>query len=613
MYNTFTESYLEIKRNIIPYITYELLFKLLSLMVLGPVIGLVGAYFIAFTGHSSVSNQQLLTYVLSVPGIASVFLWGMAGFAVFFMEIAGLVTIAWSSLNNRPITATMAFLTALRNTQGLLGVGMIQLLIYSATSVPFLCAAALTYYGLLTEHDISYYLAYKPPEFILAAAIGVLLILGLCLSFYYLFTGWVFSIHTFLFERKTWFEALQRSRGLVKGAFSEIGRSVASIVLLFLAISSLAAAALAVAGGAAVYGLGRLLNAPVLLAAVVLTANVVGAAILSLLVYPFASVVVTRFYCRQYERQRSTTLQTAGKSDDANLIVPKPGRVSRIAAWSAVALFIVSTGVVSMSIHEELAKGDKVEVTAHRGSSARAPENTLSAIKAAIEDGADFAEIDVQETSDGVVVLLHDSDLKKVTGMAKKIWEASYEEIKDLDAGSWFSPEFQGEKIPTLEDAINTAFGKIKLNIELKYNGHDKKLAQRVVGIVQGRRFEEHCILTSLDLEGLEKVKSINPKLRTGYILVKGIGDIAGLNVDLFSVQSSIATYDFVGSVHKQKKQVHVWTVNSRRNMEYFIDLRVDNIITDHPLLLVNLLKERAYMDDPELILRKLRNWLRQD
>ena len=79
-------------------------------------------------------------------------------------------------------------------------------------------------------------------------------------------------------------------------------------------------------------------------------------------------------------------------------------------------------------------------ITAHRGSSMAAPENTLAAIARAIEDGADYAEIDVQETADGTVVVIHDTDLKRITGLAEKIWDVTYDEVRELDFGSWFSP-----------------------------------------------------------------------------------------------------------------------------------------------------------------------------
>ena len=103
--------------------------------------------------------------------------------------------------------------------------------------------------------------------------------------------------------------------------------------------------------------------------------------------------------------------------------------------------------------------------------------------------------------------VLHDSDLMRVAGLNKQIWEISYDEIKTLDAGSWFSEEFRGERIPTLAETIETARGRIKLNIELKFNGHEQSLSQRVIRIVREHGFENECIVTTLDYDRLMEVR----------------------------------------------------------------------------------------------------------
>jgi len=142
------------------------------------------------------------------------------------------------------------------------------------------------------------------------------------------------------------------------------------------------------------------------------------------------------------------------------------------------ALSLLGASVTSYGLLESGDLEDRVTIVAHRGSSKAAPENTLAAIERAIEDGAHYAEIDVQETADGVVVVLHDTDLKRLTGLDKKIWEATYDEIRELDVGSWFSPEFAGERIPTLLETFEFADRRIPLIIELKLNGHEQNLVE---------------------------------------------------------------------------------------------------------------------------------------
>ena len=93
----------------------------------------------------------------------------------------------------------------------------------------------------------------------------------------------------------------------------------------------------------------------------------------------------------------------------------------------------------------------------------------------------------------------YDSDLMRVTGEKLNIWETTFAEVRDLDAGSWFSPEFAGEKIPTLEEAIAVAQDRIKLNIELKFYEHNQKLTERVVSIIRSEGFADQCIITSMN------------------------------------------------------------------------------------------------------------------
>jgi len=128
---------------------------------------------------------------------------------------------------------------------------------------------------------------------------------------------------------------------------------------------------------------------------------------------------------------------------------------------------------------------EQTRITAHRGFSKVAPENTLSAIRKAIEAGADWSEIDVQETADKVVVVLHDRDLMRLAGDGRRLADLRYDELEKIDVGSRFSPAFAGERVPRLEDVIDTARGHMKLNIELKYYGPDPRLAHDVARILR--------------------------------------------------------------------------------------------------------------------------------
>ena len=227
-----------------------------------------------------------------------------------------------------------------------------------------------------------------------------------------------------------------------------------------------------------------------------------------------------------------------------------------------------------------------VRVTAHRGGARMAPENTVSAIESAIRSRADYAEIDVQETKDGEIVLLHDSSLERVAGIGRRIWELTYAEVSRLDAGSWFDESFQNERIPTLEAAIECCRGKIRLNIEMKYNGHNKKIVEKVVRIIEEQNFEKSCVVTSMNYEYLEKVKKLNPSIATGYTMPVAYGDLSELAAaDFFSVSFAYLSAEFVRDAHALGKAVCVWTLNDPADMQQAIEYGADNIITDDPEL----------------------------
>ncbi len=236
--------------------------------------------------------------------------------------------------------------------------------------------------------------------------------------------------------------------------------------------------------------------------------------------------------------------------------------------------------------------GKHLVVTAHRGASGLAPENTMAAMVKAMEIGADYAELDVQEIADGSLILFHDNTLDRTSNVTGNIWETTLANLRGVDAGSWFDEQFSGEPIPTFEAVIDTVRGKMKLNIELKMNGYEKRLTEQVVRLVEDKNFISECMITSFDREAVRKVKQLNPAIETGYIFSKfPEEDIFNTEFDLLSVKKILVDAEFVNKAHKFNKKVHVWTVNDPEEMTMLISIGVDGIITDHPDILLNLIK----------------------
>ena len=199
---------------------------------------------------------------------------------------------------------------------------------------------------------------------------------------------------------------------------------------------------------------------------------------------------------------------------------------------------------------------------------------------------ADRAEIDVQETADGQIVLCHDTNLKRVAGVNKKVSDLTLEQIKKLDVGSWFSSQYQGEQIPTLEEVMEYAKGKIDLNIEIKNLGNASDLPENVMELIGQHEMQEQCIITSTNRLYLKRVKAVDPEIRTGYIISAAYGNFYSDDfIDLISIRSSFVTERLMESAHEAGKAVHAWTVNGKVEMERLKQLGVDDMITDRPVL----------------------------
>lgn len=226
---------------------------------------------------------------------------------------------------------------------------------------------------------------------------------------------------------------------------------------------------------------------------------------------------------------------------------------------------------------------------AHRGASGHAPENTIAAVEKAIAQGAAMAEIDIQQTADDKFAVFHDDLLDRTTNGVGPLWKKSLAELQTLDAGSWFGPEYAGERIPSLEEVLETTRDRLPLNIELKLHGHERQLVELVIRTLHDNNIEDHCLRTSLitcfDHRVAVAVKQADSALTVGAILGRqqDTDRIFTLPVDVLSAKKSLVDEDFMAAARGAGKQVHVWTVNKPEEMRRLIDLGVDAVITNYP------------------------------
>jgi len=197
--------------------------------------------------------------------------------------------------------------------------------------------------------------------------------------------------------------------------------------------------------------------------------------------------------------------------------------------------------------------------------------------------GADWVEMDVQQTSDGVIILNHDPSLKRVTGLAKEAWQVDYATVASLDAGSWFSKEYAGVHVPTLEDVVKECKGNVKMNIELKPSGHEKDFEKNVLAVLDKYDMKDECVIACLKVAPLKTVRKLDGRYKTLYI-ADSLQDsiINDDDIDMMSVETNVMDTSVVNKIHKAGKQVFVWTVNNEEKVSEMVDDGADNIISDN-------------------------------
>ncbi|MFX0104947.1 MAG: glycerophosphodiester phosphodiesterase [Candidatus Hodarchaeota archaeon] len=223
-------------------------------------------------------------------------------------------------------------------------------------------------------------------------------------------------------------------------------------------------------------------------------------------------------------------------------------------------------------------------IFAHRGASNVAPENTLKAFKKAIELQADFVEFDVQQSKDGVLVIMHDANTFRTTGYAAIVEKMTLKQLKQLDCG-------QGEKIPTLNELIEVTKGKIGLNCEIKSKG----IAEKVVEIFRDANIIESTIISSFNHNELLKIQKLEPRLRLASLNPKQTGWIISWFSRRTILKSAsqnqfyainplylLVNKNLVKKAHNKNLMVFPWTVDSKTTIKRLVKIGVDGIITNN-------------------------------
>jgi glycerophosphoryl diester phosphodiesterase len=231
-------------------------------------------------------------------------------------------------------------------------------------------------------------------------------------------------------------------------------------------------------------------------------------------------------------------------------------------------------------------------IFAHRGASAQAPENTLAAFELAVKLGAPAIEFDVKLSSDRQVIIIHDQTLERTTNGSGAVTKQPLAALRELDAGSWKSAEFRGEKIPLLNDVLEAVGKKLLINIELtNYATPFDGLVREVAALVTKHALQERIIFSSFNFTNLLAARRLLPNVPCGQLILEGRDGWLQRTTARFMQLEAEHPYtddvdaELVSRVHRLGRRVHVWTVNDPADMRRLRACGVDGIFSDDPVL----------------------------
>lgn len=568
-------TFILIKRNFGAFLRFEIMYKLISFLIFFPLLEKIERLSLRLAGVYYLSNYNL-RMVLKSPAVWVMFVVVLLAVAVMItVEFFGLSYAVDASYHNEKVRAWSMLLAGIRKSGIIFRPRNWLFLLYVYLILPiadlyevFTAASNFSVPGYLIERltrNDKYY------PYIIAAMI-ILVLLTLCL---------IYVIPFMTVKNENFIPAARNS-------FQFAGKHLIRVVIT-------AACWIAVIAGVffGAYGLELLLVKAVVMwlepseawgimsnPAVTLVCQSI---VMLVFTWFIAPLILTRIQAGFYvlldeEKDEIPSFDRAyGRRIDRIWL-----RIAVVAGVAVCLYFFVPERYQQLKT-SLLHGGRNTMIMAHRGDSHDAPENTIPAFRKAIENGADAAELDVQMTKDGTVIVLHDSNLKRTTGLDKNVWQVTYDQIRDLDNGSFYSDVYQFTRIPTLDQVLKVCKGKLYLNIEIKRTGHDGGIVEKTLEIIEANQYENDCDITSFDYGTLSQIKRLNPKIYTVYTTTVGGGSLARLkDADAFSVDSNFVTPGFAQYMKKSNKGIFVWTVNNEVTMNRMIDMNVDAIITDN-------------------------------
>ena len=589
----YKENFQLLKRNIKSIIGFEILFSLITAGICTPILLALFNWSIKLSGLGYIANSNVMSYLLHPTTILLIIVIIFMMALISLLNILAVIQAIHASHKDEDIRVAQMFAGGFVEARRVFSKKNWFMVLYTVLIIPLTGFVAVAGYAGSIEI----------PEFItdfiknntilsIGATILAVYIVVLALK-------WAICYHSFVFESDDFKTACRESARLTKGHhvhifFDVILWELTLGVLLYVIsaiVSAVAVLIIKMVAGADAYSLS--VNAVYLIGITMST-------LYTMFSVPLVFVHLSDLYYT-FKEEKGEKIPDFEPPKDIGF----KKTWARTAAWGVIGVIVV-VNVAGFYMMEEGSYSLQTDITtvpevsAHRGDSASAPENSIPAFEKAIEDGADWIELDVHQTKDGVVVVTHDSDLNRIAGVDKQIYDLTYDELEQYDVGSWFSSDYSYLRVATFDEVCRLCKGKIKMNIELKPTGNEENFEANVIKVLQDNNISpDSCVIDSLQLPAIQAAKKIDPEYRTLYIMTVALGDFTKIDgVDDYSLESSFITEDTVREVHAAGSRLFAWTVNNEENVDEMIMDQVDNIITDDPVATKNMIEENKSASD---------------
>ncbi|HFJ9452327.1 TPA: glycerophosphoryl diester phosphodiesterase membrane domain-containing protein [Bacillus tropicus] len=553
-------------------LTFQLAYKLLAAIVFVPLFGIIFNKLLYFGGYANATNDELLAFLKTPYGILAIVILSLLALFLIFTEFAVLIIISYFAHKRQKVKLRPILYKTVTYLPTLFTYCLPGFILYAVALLPLLNMGYET--ALIPQIQI--------PNFITGELFKTTMGQVGYYTFFavvaYLNLRWIFVLPIVVLEQKPFRVAARKSATLVKESFFKVlfflvgfFISIGIVYVIFLGIYLLC-----------LWGVYEFTNPKgtfALLAestiSVFLTSTLY---LFSFIVTPFYIMAITRLYLQKVPVEDVLLEEGLDYSKTkADKCFFQKHR------WKFIGVYIVgiiTAGMVVAFIVTFISNSYKEPIImAHRGYISKGVENTKEAIQGAIDAKADYAEIDVLQTKDGELAVIHDLKLKRLANANVHVSDLTMDELRQLTLSQ---DGFSGQ-ISTLDEIIKLAKGKIKLNIEVKLHGGEKDFVSKVLKTIKDNEFEKQCVIQTLHYPLIKEFKRANPDIKVGYILYASRANLKNVKADFYVAEEYMLNKKLVKEARKLNKPIYVWTVNDMESLKGYYKLNVDGIITDYP------------------------------